>query len=40
MLKQGLSIDTSFYPPYFSLDSTFKSFTDAFLTTTAVRGGQ
>jgi hypothetical protein len=24
MLKQGLSIDTTFYPPQFSLDSTFK----------------
>jgi hypothetical protein len=24
MLKQGLSIDTTFYPPLFSLDSTFK----------------
>jgi hypothetical protein len=25
MLKQGLSIDTTFYPPQFSLDSTFKA---------------
>jgi hypothetical protein len=25
MLKQGLSIDTAFYPPYFYLDNTFKS---------------
>jgi hypothetical protein len=24
MLKQGLSFDTTFYPPWFSLDSTFK----------------
>jgi hypothetical protein len=24
MLKQGLSIDTTFYPPQFSLDSTFN----------------
>jgi hypothetical protein len=24
MLKQGLSINTTFYPPKFSLDSTFK----------------
>jgi hypothetical protein len=24
MLKQGLSIDITFYPPQLSLDSTFK----------------
>jgi hypothetical protein len=33
MLKQGLSIDTTFYPPYFSLDSTFKRLRYPFMAT-------
>ncbi len=32
MLKQGLSIETTFYPPQFSLDSTFNILSPSILT--------